>query len=80
MTSTSLELETRSQYSVDNNENHSTDSAEESVGSQAPGSNPSLEPADGGPSAWKLLIAAFMFEAILWGASRSSSYTQSVVE
>lgn len=26
-----------------------------------------LLPADGGPAAWRLLIAAFVFEAILWG-------------
>lgn len=26
-----------------------------------------LEPADGGASAWKLLLGAFSFEAILWG-------------
>jgi len=26
-----------------------------------------LEPADGGPSAWKVLLAAWTFEAILWG-------------
>lgn len=27
-----------------------------------------LLPVDGGPAAWKLLIAAFIFEAILWGS------------
>jgi hypothetical protein len=26
-----------------------------------------LEPADGGTAAWRLLIAAFIFEALLWG-------------
>lgn len=26
-----------------------------------------LSPADGGPAAWRLLIAAFVFEALLWG-------------
>jgi hypothetical protein len=26
-----------------------------------------LAPADGGPAAWKLLLAAFVFEALLWG-------------
>jgi hypothetical protein len=26
-----------------------------------------LAPADGGPAAWRLLIAAFVFEALLWG-------------
>lgn len=28
-----------------------------------------LLPVDGGPAAWKLLIAAFVFEALLWGMS-----------
>lgn len=28
----------------------------------------SLERVDGGPSAWRMLCAAFVFEAILWGA------------
>ena len=31
-----------------------------------------LKPADGGAAAWKALIAAFMFEAILWGNSHIS--------
>jgi hypothetical protein len=26
-----------------------------------------LVPADGGPAAWRLLVAAFVFEALLWG-------------
>jgi hypothetical protein len=26
-----------------------------------------LKPADRGPDAWKLLITAFVFEALLWG-------------
>jgi hypothetical protein len=30
-----------------------------------------LEPADGGASAWKLLLGAFSFEAILWGKAIS---------
>lgn len=29
----------------------------------------SLPPADGGIAAWRLLIAAFVFEALLWGSS-----------
>jgi len=29
-----------------------------------------LEPADGGASAWKLLCAAFVFEALLWGMEK----------
>jgi hypothetical protein len=29
-----------------------------------------LKPADGGAAAWKALIAAFVFEAILWGRQR----------
>jgi hypothetical protein len=30
-----------------------------------------LAPADGGPAAWRLLLAAFVFEALLWGNSLS---------
>lgn len=30
-----------------------------------------LAPTDGGPAAWRLLVAAFVFEALLWG-TRSS--------
>lgn len=26
-----------------------------------------LKPVDGGPDAWRVLIAAFIFEALLWG-------------
>ena len=26
-----------------------------------------LAPTDGGPAAWRLLVAAFVFEALLWG-------------
>jgi hypothetical protein len=28
-----------------------------------------LEPVDGGAAAWKVLTAAFVFEALLWGKS-----------
>jgi len=27
----------------------------------------SLDPVDGGRAAWKLLLAAFVFESLLWG-------------
>lgn len=30
-----------------------------------------LAPVDGGPAAWRLLCAAFMFEALLWGTVMS---------
>lgn len=32
-----------------------------------------LKPADGGLEAWKVLTAAFLFEALLWGKSLSLS-------
>lgn len=32
-----------------------------------------LKPVDGGPDAWKVLIAAFVFEALLWGISYNSN-------
>lgn len=41
--------------------------AEEIVPNQHSHGHQSLEPADGGSSAWKVLIGAFVFEAILWG-------------
>jgi len=34
---------------------------------QDPNSYQSLEPADRGAAAWRLLGAAFVFEALLWG-------------
>jgi hypothetical protein len=34
-----------------------------------------LAPADGGPAAWRLLLAAFVFEALLWGDSLSEVAT-----
>lgn len=36
-----------------------------------------LAPADGGPGAWRLLAAAFVFEALLWGDYESPSTSQS---
>lgn len=30
-----------------------------------------LQPVDGGVAAWRLLVAAFVFEALLWGAASS---------
>lgn len=32
-----------------------------------------LLPTDGGPAAWRVLIAAFVFEALLWGMYSCSS-------
>lgn len=34
----------------------------------------SLPPADGGLAAWRLLMAAFVFEALLWGQSSPPSH------
>ena len=33
-----------------------------------------LAPTDGGPAAWRLLVAAFVFEALLWGSESSQSW------
>jgi hypothetical protein len=41
--------------------------AEENVLGEPANREQSLEPADGGASAWRVLIGAFVFEAILWG-------------
>lgn len=35
-----------------------------------------LAPVDGGTSAWRLLCAAFMFEALLWGTSIPADRTR----
>lgn len=34
-----------------------------------------LQPADGGWAAWRMLISAFVFEALLWGKSSTTSDT-----
>jgi hypothetical protein len=34
---------------------------------QAPGFIHHLKPADGGPEAWKILVAAVILESLLWG-------------
>lgn len=33
-----------------------------------------LKPVDGGPDAWRVLIAAFVFEALLWGIQSSHKF------
>jgi hypothetical protein len=38
--------------------------------------NATLEPTDGGASAWKLLFASFLFEALLWGGSSDQLLVQ----
>jgi hypothetical protein len=38
-----------------------------------------LAPTDGGPAAWRLLVAAFVFEALLWGNRASRLWTKSIV-
>lgn len=45
--------------------NHSTNH----VSTESPPTATSLPAADGGLAAWRLLIAAFVFEALLWGQS-----------
>lgn len=39
----------------------------------------SLPPVDGGRAAWRLLLAAFVFEALLWGSSRNPSMSNSQI-
>jgi len=36
-----------------------------------------LAPTDGGPAAWRLLVAAFVFEALLWGNQSSQFWAES---
>jgi len=35
-----------------------------------------LAPTDGGPAAWRLLVAAFVFEALLWGNQSSQIWAE----
>jgi hypothetical protein len=35
--------------------------------------SPQLQPVDGGSAAWRLLCAAFVFEALLWGEASNCS-------
>jgi hypothetical protein len=44
---------------------------------QEPTTATSLPPADGGLAAWRLLITAFIFEALLWGQPATISRTNS---
>lgn len=37
-----------------------------------------LAPTDGGPAAWRLLVAAFVFETLLWGNGSSHLWAQSM--
>lgn len=37
-----------------------------------------LAPTDGGPAAWRLLVAAFVFEALLWGIDSSQLRTENI--
>lgn len=39
-----------------------------------------LEQADGGVVAWRNLVAAFMFEALLWGWSSSPLFSSNIVQ
>ena len=37
-----------------------------------------LAPTDGGSAAWRLLVAAFVFEALLWGIDSSQLRTENI--
>jgi hypothetical protein len=68
-TSTSLELESypkTSRSEQQEQQNHDK-GIEININSEQLDVSQGLEPADGGSSAWKLLLGAFLFEAILWG-------------
>lgn len=55
--------------SSDSNSNHDVDLEGKLPAAQH------LRPTDGGVAAWRLLLAAFVFEALLWGKHRVASTT-----
>ena len=56
--------ETTQSLAEDGNRNHD----------EEPTTAQDLQPADGGREAWKLLAAAFVFEALMWGEDRILSH------
>ncbi|OAG42755.1 hypothetical protein AYO21_03038 [Fonsecaea monophora] len=62
---TSVELGSTSQTTPRDRDGEHMERAEE--GDAGPNNEASLNPVDGGWAAWKLLLAAFVFEALLWG-------------
>lgn len=64
-----MELETRdsSAFAVAPHALPTSDPASDLNPEDPRGLDQQLEPADGGAAAWKVLFAAFMFEALLWG-------------
>lgn len=65
----SMELETQdsSAFAVAPHALPTSDPASDLNPEDPRGLDQQLEPADGGAPAWKVLFAAFMFEALLWG-------------
>ena len=68
-TTTTIELESLPQISRYPTHDEPTRGGErdQNSTSQEFSNSQTLEPADGGSSAWKVLLAAWTFEAILWG-------------
>ena len=68
----SIQLETseRSTFQTPRTE-HFPSTDENSLLDEARGVNQQLKPADRGAAAWKVLFAAFVFEALLWGKLRN---------
>lgn len=71
--STQRHLELKDWTRTDLNESNNNDSDSNHGGAQDVEGRDivvqQLKPVDGGPDAWKVLIAAFVFEALLWGIS-----------
>jgi hypothetical protein len=57
---------------------HRTQSTNDVSTAEASTTATSLPAADGGLAAWRLLIAAFVFEALLWGQSSSPTMLTSL--
>lgn len=67
MASTSFELESYPTMSAREEQQNHDMQIDVNINSEQLDISQGLEPADGGSSAWKLLFAAFLFEATLWG-------------
>jgi hypothetical protein len=66
-----IELQDRHQQRPDHSTNHVSTTEQATTAT-------SLPAADGGLAAWRLLIAAFVFEALLWGQLTSPSKLSSL--
>ena len=68
--STELEIREGSAFQVPQTEPF-PDTHENGLLDETRGNDQQLKPADRGAAAWKVLLAAFVFEALFWGKSHN---------